>query len=231
MHLFTIIGSSCTPDLLLTRRYSLIGPCANFISPYFISFQGMFMSTMSSTPTPPQQQTPQLSQQQQQQQHKAQLERLLTRLETASHEQQQQQQQHKAQLERLLTYLETASYEQQQELFARIQANPEQQQQLLASVQGRRLCKQQEQQQQQVSLQLIKMISILRDAYISSAYEDVCLLSVLEPPSLIPRLHSPAFLAPSTRCEKSWGVEHGNEARTTSCMNHSLKCPCCLCAE
>ena len=28
--------------------------------------------------------------------------------------------------------------------------------------------------------------------------------------SLVPRLHSPAFLA--TRCEKSWGVEPGNEA-------------------
>ena len=27
--------------------------------------------------------------------------------------------------------------------------------------------------------------------------------------SLVPRLHSPAFL---TRCEKSWGVEPGNEA-------------------
>ena len=143
MHFFTIIGSSCTPDLLLTGRYSLIGPCANFISPHFISFQGMFMSTMSSTPTPPQQQTPQLTQQ-------------------------QQQQQQKAQLERLLTYLETASYEQQQELFARIQADPEQQQQLLASVQGRRLRKQQEQRQQQVGSHLVQIISGPRveDAYI-----------------------------------------------------------------
>ena len=35
--------------------------------------------------------------------------------------------------------------------------------------------------------------------------------------SLVPRLHSPAFLALCRkRCEESWGVESGNEARIWS---------------
>ena len=46
--------------------------------------------------------------------------------------------------------------------------------------------------------------------------------------SLVPRLHCPAFLAPcrkaarfSTRCEKSWAVEPGNEAMEIHIIQYS----------
>ena len=52
--------------------------------------------------------------------------------------------------------------------------------------------------------------------------------NVVTSSSLVPRLHSPAFLATCRKagCEKSWGVEPGNEANLFYCSHKMLAKGC-----